>query len=157
MKYHTHEGDYCSDECIKDTIIFPLRNNVTCNKDQLQMNYGSYITMFYDNGSLSASELFNISDSFKNVTKDSISSWIQNIEKIYPTIFKVYKIPSGLISYRYADTNRWDANFTSRSNDNYYYLCIYRRSYRNNNTIENNIINLTTYMPLLSYLERENK
>ena len=158
MKYHTHEGDYCSDECIKDTIIFPLRNNVTCNKDQLQMSYGSYITMFYDSDiSLSASELFNISDSFKNVTKDSISSWIQNIEKKYPTFFKIYKVPSGLIGYRYADTNRWDANFTSRSNDNYYYLCIYRRSYRNNNTIENNIINLTTYMPLLSYLERENK
>lgn len=157
MKYHTSEGDYCSDDCIKDTIIFPLRNHVTCNKDYLQMSYGSYITMFYDSGSLSEGELLNISDSFKNVTKNSTSSWIQNIEKKYPEIFKIYKVPSSLTGYRYADTSKWDANFTSRSNDNYYYLCMYKRSYRSNSSIEDNIINLKTHMPLLDYLKGGDK
>lgn len=159
MKYHTREGDYCSDECIKDTIVFPLRNRITCSKDKLQMNYGSYITMFYDevDAALSASKLLTISDSFKSIGKEDLSSWIRGIQESYPGVFTFYKVPSGLTGYRYADSSKWDANFTSRSRDSYYHLCMYKRSYRNNSKIEENIINLKTYMPLLDYLEGGDK
>ena len=154
IKYHTHEGNYCSDECIRDTIIFPNRNNVTSKKDALQFNYNSILAIFYDEYILSASELFKISEEFRTINKDTISSWINNIKEKYGDIFEVYKVPSGLTGYRYADASRWAANFSTRSVDNYYTLCMYNRQYRSNNIIEQNILNLNIHMPLINYLER---
>jgi len=157
MKYHTKEGDYCSDECIKDTIIFPDRNHVTCTKDVLQLNHGTVIAVFYNPVSLTSSALFTISDSFKTVPKNQINTWIKGIEATYPDVFTFYKVPYGLTGYRYADTSRWSADFTSRNGDGYYNLFMYSRCFRNNDTIERNILNLKNHMPLLDYLKGGDK
>ena len=157
MKYHTKEGDYCSDECIKDTIIFPDRNHATCTKDSLQFNYGTVIAAFYDLGSLSSGTLFTISDSFKTVPKSQINAWIKGIEATYPDVFTFYKVPYGLTGYRYADVSRWSADYASRDGDGHYNLFMYARYFRNNDIIERNILNLKNHMPLLDYLKGGDK
>lgn len=154
MKYHTREGNYCSDECMKDTIIFPNRNRVTCNKDALQFGSQSILAMFYDsNDTLSSTDLFTISESFKSINKIDINSWINMIQQKYPNIFAVYRVPARLTGYKYADVSSWDATYKAKTNDSFYTLCMYNRQLRSNDRIEKNILNLKEYMPLLDFLK----
>ena len=71
----------------------------------------------------------------------------------YPNVFTVYRIPARLTGWRYADASRWGANYTSRTSDGYYNLCLYDRNYRNNSHIEQNILDLQFRVPLLDYLK----
>jgi len=153
MKYHLREGNYCSDECVKDTIIFPNRNHVICDKDALQFNRGSVVALFYDRGTIESYQLNTISDSFRVIDKDHITSWIKGIEETYPNVFKFYKIPFGLTGYEYADASKWTADFMDNGGDGYFSVHIYRRQYRSNSIIEQNILNLKNRMPLLDYLK----
>lgn len=153
MKYHTREGDYCSDECIKDTIIFPNRNCVTCSKDALQFGYQSILALFYDSEALCPTDLFVISEAFRSIDKTGINSWINTTQLKYPGVFTVYRVPAGLTGYRYADTSSWDASYRSRTSDGFYTLCMYNRQRRSNSCIEENILNLRKRMPLLDYLK----
>lgn len=154
MKYHTQEGNYCSDDCIKDTIIFPNRNRATCRKDSLQFGYRSVVAIFYDSETtLSNNESFIISEDFRRINKTELSSWISAVQSNYPESIAVYKIPADLTGYKYADVSKWDANCVTKTNDGYYSLFMYRRNYRGNRHIEENILNLRTHMPLLDYLK----
>ena len=157
MKYHTREGNYCSDECIKDTIIFPDRNRATCKKEDLQFNFQSVVAMFYDpNSTLHSTDLLSISESFRSIDKSDINSWINTIQSKYPNMFTIYRVPAKLTNYRYADVSSWDATYKAKTDDNFYTLCIYNRQLRNNNHIEKNILSLKKYMPLLEYLKGGN-
>lgn len=156
LKYHTREGDYCSDECVADTIIFPNRNHTTCTKEALQFDYNSIVALFFNKDNdfeLTSSDMFTIVDSFKNINKRGINSWINTIQMKYPNVFTVYRIPARLTGWRYADASCWDANYTSRTSDGYYNLCLYDRNYRNNSHIEQNILDLQFRVPLLDYLK----
>lgn len=156
LKYHTREGDYCSDECVADTIIFPNRNHTTCTKEALQFDYNSIVALFFNKDNdfeLTSSNMFTIVDSFKNINKRGINSWINTIQMKYPNVFTVYRIPARLTGWRYADASRWDANYTSRTSDGYYNLCLYDRNYRNNSHLEQNILDLQFRVPLLDYLK----
>jgi hypothetical protein len=154
MKYRIKEGNYCSDECVADTIIFPNRNHMTCAKEALQFGYDSIVAMFFDkdNFKLTSSDMSAITDSFKDIDKTDINSWINTIQTKYPNVFTVYRIPARLTGWRYADASRWSANYMSRTHDSYYDLCIYDRNHCNSQ-IEQNILDLQFKMSLLDYLK----
>ena len=156
MKYRTKEGDYCSDDCVKDTVIFPLRNRTTCTKDQLAFNFNSIVACFYEPAEFEKpSELLSISESFKDFEKETVDDFIKKIEDTYKDKIRIYKVPFGLCGYRYADASRWGAEYTSKTFDGYYTLCMYNILARNNSLVEQNIINLKTRIPLLEYLGKE--
>jgi hypothetical protein len=152
MKYHTREGDYCSDECIQDAIIFPDRNGVICRKENLQFSRKSVIAIFYELDEITLTELDEIRESFKEINSENINNWINQISKKYPNILKVYKVPADLTGYRYADVNRWSAAYVERTRDDYY-VYMYNRSYRSNDIIEHNIQALRNHISLLDYLK----
>ena len=157
MKYRTKEGNYCSDDCIKDTIIFLLRNRTTCTKDQLAFDFHSIVACFYDPAEFKPDELLSISESFNDFEKRTVDDFIKKIESTYKGKIRIYKVPYGLCGYRYADVSRWGAEYTSKTFDKYYIMYMYNILSRNNDLVEQNIINLKTRIPLLEYLGKEVK
>lgn len=154
MKYHTFAGNYCSDECIKDVIVFPNYNNAICKKENLQFGYYSDIVMFFDKeNQLPFRKMLAICDSFGEIDKTEINSWIRTIQSEYSDIFKIYRVPAALADWNFANITDWNSEFITHTKDRHYNLYVYDRSNSKSRQIEKNILNLDLKIPLLEYLK----
>lgn len=151
-KYVTRFGTFCSDECAKDAVIFPNFSYLKiCKKEDLQMNRGSRIAIFSDEY-ISPSDLQSIEKEFLLLNKDECVSWIQEQRDQYH--FRIYRVPSALCGWDYANISDSYPRSISCKND-YYFLNIYSNVKENNRYRhqEEVIKRLLNSAPLIEYLK----
>jgi len=116
IKYHTQYGNYCSDECIKDIVIFPdvKRGCNLCLKEELQMRLNSKIALFLDK-SISQEDVNYLKESFRRNGDIlySLDNWIQNCLASYGA--RIYKVPRVLTQYEYTGMKYGSCSYHSES------------------------------------------
>lgn len=151
-KYHTRFGAFCGDKCAEEVIVLPDFNYPKfCLKDDLQMSYGSKVIIFADDGKLSAKDLFILAESFSEINKEDVISWIQSSLCKYD--IRIYRVPAELCAWYYADLSNYSCTMSKSTTDKYYWLNIYSGTTDTFKWHEENIHKLSKRVPLLEYLK----
>ena len=155
-KYHTRFGNFCNDDCAKDTIVFPLRRS-TCRKEDLQFSSGSQVCLFANEGIITTDEWNNFIKTFSKLKSDQVSEWIREQKQNFKELIRIYKVPKALTEYRYADSAYYSCSEYVMDSDNYWKLCLYIDNNIKYGIREERIRELQKRMPLLEYLEGGDK
>lgn len=155
-KYHTRFGNFCNDDCAKDTIVFPLRRS-TCRKEDLQFSSGSQVCLFANEGIITTDEWNNFIKTFSKLKSDQVSEWIREQKQNFKELIRIYKVPKALTEYRYADSAYYSCSEYVMDSDNYWKLCLYIDNVIKYGIREERIRELQKRMPLLEYLEGGDK
>ena len=155
-KYHTRFGTFCSDDCAKDTIVFPLRRS-SCRKENLQFSSGSQVCLFANEGTITVDEWNHLINSFSNLRSNEINEWIRKQKDIFKDRVRIYKVPKVLTEYRYADSAYYSCSEYTFDDDNWWKLCLYVDNDNRYGIREERIRQIQKRMPLLEYLEGGSK
>lgn len=155
-KYHTRFGNFCNDDCAKDTVVFPLRRS-TCRKEDLQFSSGSQVCLFANEGIITTDEWNNFIKTFSKLKSDQVSEWIREQKQNFKELIRIYKVPKALTEYRYADSAYYSCSEYVMDSDNYWKLCLYIDNVIKYGIREERIRELQKRMPLLEYLEGGDK
>lgn len=150
-KYHTRFGNFCNDDCAKDTIVLPLRHNV-CRKEDLQFSRGSSVCLFADYG-VTVDEWVDFIDSFRVLHSHEINKWIAEQKAKIGDRIRIYKVPNILCGYRYADITYYTCSESVQDCDGWWQLYLYIDNSQRHKLIEERIQSLMKKVPLLEYLE----
>jgi hypothetical protein len=155
-KYHTSLGNFCDDDCAKDTIVFPLRR-ATCRKEDLQFSSGSQVCLFADEGTITLDERIYLVDSFSKTKSDQVNNWIREQKTKFGDRIRIYKVPEALTRYRYADSPYYSCSDFVGDADKWWTLCLLLDNDSHHKMREERIQQLQKRMPLLEYLEGGDK
>jgi hypothetical protein len=158
FKYHTKFGNFCSDECIADTIIFTdLRKRISgrlpiCRKEDLQFGFNGKIVIFFNPDTINRYDILDLQSTFRKIeTKEEENEWIRNVKKRFGDDISLYKVPYALSNYQYADI--YPEDNSTRNHNTGTGLCIYERGHNRYDQIEDRILKLRERMPLLDYMK----
>jgi hypothetical protein len=155
-KYYTRFGSFCSDDCAKDTIVFPIRH-ATCRKEDLQFNRESQVCLFADQDTITFDEWRDFINSFSATYSDQVNNWIRKQKEKFGERIRIYKVPKKLTEYRYADSAYYSCSESVFDIDNWWRLCLFIGNENKYKIREDRIKELQKRMPLLEYLEGGDK
>ena len=120
----TSYGTFCSEECMKDMVVFyKLPNKPACKKDNLVFGRNSYVVLFMSED-MTAEDVGKIRDDFYDTRSEDINMWVNELRKHYPAA-QINKVPAGLSGYQFANVNRWYTYVSTPNYDCKYELLVY--------------------------------